>query len=353
MRRLPNQFIVVLIAATALFGPLRPVSAQSGSVLTNTDKAFPGYTLIAPLGSTETQLIDLKGDVVHRWQSEVRPGNSVYLLEDGSLLRTGKVTDSRVFALGGGSGGLVQRFSWDGELVWDYRYASDTHFQHHDIEPMPNGNVLMIAWEKKTQAEAIAAGRDPAKIGTERRGGGTEPMLWPESIVEIQPDGKTGGKVVWKWSLWDHLVQDFDKTKANYGDPSKHPELVDLNFVRSSNPDWIHMNSVAYNAELDQIIVSARWFHEVWIIDHSTTTAEAASHEGGDSGKGGDLLYRWGNPYTYWAGFPDEQQLFGQHDAHWIPQGCPGAGNLMVFNNGSARDGRSYSTVDEWSPPKQ
>ena len=111
------------------------------------------------------------------------------------------------------------------------------------------------------------------------------------------------------------------------------------------------MNSVSYNAELDQIVMSARWFNEVWIIDHSTTMAEAASHKGGKSGKGGDLLYRWGNPYAYWAGFPDEQQLFGQHDAQWVPKGYPGAGNLMVFNNGSSRDGRPYSTVDEWTPP--
>jgi hypothetical protein len=37
----------------------------------------------------------------------------------------------------------------------------------------------------------------------------------------------------------------------------------------------------------------------LWVIDHQTTTAQAASHTGGRYNKGGDLLYRWGNPQTY------------------------------------------------------
>ena len=66
--------------------------------------------------------------------------------------------------------------------------------------------------------------------------------------------------------------------------------------------------------------MSARWFNEVWIIDHSTSTEEAASHVGGKHGKGGDLIYRWGNPYAYFAGLPSDQVFFGQHDARWIPE---------------------------------
>ena len=209
---------------------------------------------------------------------------------------------------------------------------------------MPNGNVLLIAWESKSRVEAIAAGRDPEKL--------TDEFLWPETIIEIQPDGKTGGKAVWSWKLWDHLVQSYDRSKANFGNPADHPERVDLNYIRRGNADWIHMNSVDYNAELDQIVLSARWFDEIWIIDHGTSTKEAAGHSGGRRGKGGDLLYRWGNPYAYSAGLPEQRVLFAQHDARWIGAGLPGAGNLLLFNNGTERDdSRAYSSVDELVPP--
>jgi hypothetical protein len=104
---------------------------------------------------------------------------------------------------------------------------------------------------------------------------------------------------------------------------------------------------VAYNAELDQIALTVHAFSEVWIIDHSTTTAEAATSKGGRSGKGGDLLYRWGNPGAYRAGTVKKQTLFSPHYSHWIPKGCPGAGHLILFNNGLRRPDGMYSSVEE------
>jgi hypothetical protein len=302
----------------------------------------PGYTLIASLGSRDTFLIDLDGKVVHQWTSDYQPGNAVYLLDDGSLLRTGKVPNA-TFNARGGTGGRIQRFSWDGELLWDFKLSDDQYCQHHDIEPMPGGNVLCIAWQRKSREEAIAAGRDPASIRFD--------ALWPETILEIKPEGKTGGKVVWQWSMWDHLIQSHDPIQANFGEVADHPELIDVNYMQRPGADWVHMNSVAYNAQLDQILLSARWFNEIWIIDHSTTTEEAASHGGGRSGKGGDLLYRWGNPYTYLGGLPFDQRFFGQHDARWVPKSYPGGGNIMVFDNGGERSGRNYSVVAEITPP--
>ncbi len=150
-------------------------------------------------------------------------------------------------------------------------------------------------------------------------------------------------------------MQEYDSSKANYGVVADHPELIDLNYsgtgARPGVADWNHINAIDYNAEFDQIMLSVRNFSEIWVIDHSTTTAEAAGHSGGDSGKGGDLLYRWGNPQAYDAGTAADQQLFVQHDAQWIPDGYPGAGNILVFNNGSGRPDGDYSSVDEIVPP--
>jgi hypothetical protein len=171
--------------------------------------------------------------------------------------------------------------------------------------------------------------------------------VWPDVIMELEPAPPNGASVVWEWHVWDHLIQDQDPTKDNFGVVSGHPELIDVNFVGSSGSDWNHVNAVAYNEELDQIVISSRTFSEIWVIDHSTTTAEAAGHTGGNSGQGGDLLYRWGNPQTYGRGTAADQKLFAQHDSQWIPAGYPGAGNILVFNNGAGRPEGAYSTVEE------
>jgi hypothetical protein len=345
----------------------RPI--QTG-VLRNDDGAFPGYTLFAPLRSTTTYLIDMQGNVAHSWESDSTPGHAVYLLKNGNLLRCGREEENRTFR-GGGLGGKVQEFAWDGTLVWEFSYSNDQHCQHHDIEPLPGGNVLLIAWERKSEAEAIAAGRHPALS----QGGD----LWPDHIVEVKPRRPRGGTIVWEWHVWDHVIQDHDPAKANYGAVADHPELIDINFPKSSmelspqerrrlealgymprstkpragkgQPDWNHINAIAYNAELDQIALSVLRFNEIWVIDHSTTTEQAAGHAGGRSGKGGDILYRWGNPQAYRAGTAGDQQLFAHHDVHWITRGRPGAGNLLVFNNGLGRPDGRYSSVDEIVPP--
>ena len=111
------------------------------------------------------------------------------------------------------------------------------------------------------------------------------------------------------------------------------------------------MNSIDYNPELDQIMVCSRSLNEFWILYHSTTTAEARGHAGGKYGRGGDLLYRWGNPMAYRRGQPEDRMLYSPHDAHWIPKGLPGAGNILIFNNGVADTDQNFSSIDEISLP--
>lgn len=351
----------------------------------NEPGAFQGYTLLAPMTSTKTHLLDMQGRVVRSWDCGCNPALSAYLLENGDLLRAGSLPPGEQTITGPGAGGRVQQLSWEGEPVWDFKFVNERQLPHHDITPLPNGNVLMIVWDKKTRDEAVAAGRHPESL---------REALLADAILEVKPTGKTTGEIVWEWHLWDHLIQDHDKEKANFGRVTAHPELVDVNFgdegfgrmmarkddadkLRSigyvggppagglpagpgagppggfmgPNTDWTHFNAVAYNAELDQIVISVHAFSEIWIIDHGTTTAEAAGHKGGKRGRGGDLLYRWGNPRAYRSGTNVDQRLFSQHSAHWIATGSPGAGHLLVFNNGSRRPDGTYSSVDEIVPP--
>ncbi|MCA9279873.1 MAG: aryl-sulfate sulfotransferase [Phycisphaeraceae bacterium] len=284
-------------------------------------QAYPEWTLYAPFqGSTSTYLIDLAGNNVHTWSSNFAPGIAVYLLDDGALMRT--CNDQTVSNFGGGGrGGRIQKIAWDGTIEWNYVAAGPNYVQHHDIEILPNGNVLVMAWERFTGAEAVAMGRDPAHAG---------PWVWSELIYEIEPTGPTTGDIVWEWHVWDHLVQNLDPTKPNYGNPADHPGRIDINFGPSDS-DWLHWNAIDYNAELDQIVVSSRTWSEIWILSH-------------EKGHSGDLVYRWGNPRAYGRGTQADQMLFGQHDPEWIPDGLPGEGNITIFNNG---DGRGYSSVVE------
>jgi hypothetical protein len=335
-------FATTLVLATVGIAVAQGPAPQGVGLIRNDPGAFTGYTLISPLQSRSTFLIDMQGRVVKTWDTDSTPSSIAYLLDNGNLLRAG-LAPNAPFGNTAGGGGKMQEFNWNGELVWDFAWGTATATQHHDFTRLPNGNILMLVKERKTAAEAIAAGRIPSTVE------GTE--VQPDSLVEIKPNGRTGGEVVWEWHVWDHLVQDHDKEKANFGDVAAHPELVDVNYNvvagRRANPDWTHFNAVTYNAELDQVMVSLRNFSEIWIMDHSTTTREAAMHAGGRRGKGGDLLYRWGNPQVYRAGTAVDQRLYGQHNAHWIPKGLAGAGHILIYNNGDTRPGTRYSSVEE------
>jgi hypothetical protein len=300
-----------------------------------------GYVFFAPVYSTISYLIDKCGQQVHSWKSKYTPGFTATLLNDGSLLRSG-VVENPVFNAPGG-GGIIEKIGWDGTIDWSYRISDSSIRQHHAITPMPNGNILALVWEKKTNQEAIAMGRNPAKVGE---------VLWSEKIVEIKPNGFNSGTIVWEWKLWDHLIQNFDNERINFSPISEHPELIDINYITNANqkdPDWIHSNAIDYNPELDQIILSAHSFNEIWIIDHSTTTEQAATHSGGKSNKGGDIIYRWGNPAAYDRGTPADKKLFGQHDPQWIRRGLPDEGKIIIFNNGMGRMG-NYSSIDILAP---
>ncbi|NCC50109.1 MAG: hypothetical protein EOM20_02725 [Spartobacteria bacterium] len=301
----------------------------------------PDYVLFAPIPSTNTYLINNEGLCVHQWPSSNPPGQSVYMIPTGVLLRTAVLSNS-VFS-SGGEGGRVEMINWEGQLIWAFDYSTPQARQHHDIEMLPNGNILMLAWEYRGGGEALAAGRAPGSMA--------DSELWPDHVIEVAPTGTYGGDIVWSWHVWDHLIQDLDAGKPNYGIVSNHPERININCYADRKADWNHCNGIDYHPDLDQIIISVRQFSEVWVIDHSTTPAEAAGSTGGRYGQGGDLLYRWGNPLAYNTGTTNDQRLFVQHNAQWIATNCPGAGHLLVFNNGNGRPGENYSSVDEWAPP--
>jgi len=313
---------------------------NSIGIIRNDIGSYNGYTLFSPIASTETYLINNCGQVVNQWTSNYTPGVSVFLLENGNLLRTGKIANDDITF--GGVGGKIELFDWNGNLLWEYSYSSNEISQHHDIFPLPNGNILMLAVSTIFEAEAIQIGRDPSKIN--------EGKIYNEQILELEPTGTNQANIVWEWNIKDHLIQDLDITKDNFGIVQDNPQLLDINYLNATtgNANWLHINSINYNESLDQIIMSSRLLSEIYIIDHSTSISEASSHSGGIYGKGGDFLYRWGNKEAYRLGSNTDRTLFLQHYPHWIPNGLTDAGKIMIFNNGGDR---LFSSIDIIDPP--
>ncbi len=353
-------------AAQAQIPPAPPPTMPRGLVAKQ-HGVSDGYILFSPILSPTVFLMDNDARVVHTWHNEYG-GISHYLMPNGSLLRGARDPNILHFRSGGVSG-ILQEIDWEGNVVWEWKLGDEKRVLHHDIEPLPNGNVLALAWEVKTREEAIASGRRPNAT--------PEQGLMPEWLLEIRPIRPRGAEIVWEWHIWDHLVQNHDPELANYADPAARPERLDLNagvagaaisaeeleqlkalgYVPEEageedlRADFLHANSIDYHPGLDQIVLSVPTLGEIWILDHSTTTEEAAGSSGGRSGKGGDILYRWGNPATYGRGDDSRPQLFFQHDVRWIPAGWKRASNLTLFNNGRDRPAGAFSSVDEITPP--
>lgn len=293
------------------------------------DSVYQGYVLVNDAQNNNVYLMDKNADLIHEWNlGEQRLGNDVQLLPNGKLLAMLEAENPKIEL--GGFGGRIQMLDKDGNAEWNFEYSSDDHILHHDAEVLPNGNILTMIWERKNKQEAKEAGSS------------AEMDLIVDGLIEIDP---TTNQIVWEWHVWDHLVQDFDENVENYGEVTNSPYLVDINYVEDENGDITHANGIAYDAVNDVIYLSVNFYSEVWVIDHSTTTLEAATHSGGNFNKGGDLIYRFGNPEAY-----RNTKGTRRFDHNHFPNLLDGedSGNILVFSNGFSSE---QSTVYELRLP--
>jgi hypothetical protein len=280
-----------------------------------------GYTLFNVLTDDRVMLINNCGEVVNQWDFSGKISGQSYFLDNGNLLQSNsEYADIR---------------DWDNNIVWSINFH-DLGFEiHHDIAPLPNGNFLVLSSETYTSAEMYNEGKDNSF---------TDADFVLDNIIEVEPIGTNSANIVWEWKFFDHIIQDFDNTKPNYGVISENPQLLDMNYDVVRPYDYTHVNGIDYNEQLDQILISARHTNEIYIIDHSTTMTEAASHSGGFYGKGGDFLWRWGNPDVYDQGDASNQKLGKQHDPKWITKGAY-KDEISVFSNDSFGTGTDSSSI--------
>ena len=288
----------------------------------NSEKAMPSYTLIskAVFGYGDTYLIDNCGKIINQWASGSNLPH-VKLLKSGNIIYF--------------DNNIIYERDWEDNLVHMVEVVDPVRLIY-EVIVLPNGNYLCVGRREFSVQEF-------EDIGYEFNNSSPTEI---DVVVEISPS--TGG-IVWEWNMKDHVIQERDPNMPNYGILKDNPQLVNLDAI--STFDWagqesFMINSFDYNPDLDHIALSVRKMGEVMIIDHSTTTQEAASSTGGNSGKGGDILYRWGNPMNYDSGTENDQQLFYQHNPNWVTSG-PDKGKLVIYSNGLNRTGTSerYSNV--------
>ena len=83
----------------------------------NSDES-EGQILYSPIYSVSTYLIDRNGTEINNWTSSNFPGEAVYMVDNGAILRTKKLA----LVAPGGAGGGVEKISKEGELLWDFIY---------------------------------------------------------------------------------------------------------------------------------------------------------------------------------------------------------------------------------------
>ena len=306
---------------------------------------YEGLTLITTNNNpvvNSTILIDNNFNIINTWIHDTAPSSIAYLMPDSSLYVPCRTynPENRL-----PTGGRFKKMDWDGNLLWDYTLPNNICIPHHDIEVLPNGNILAICMETKSNQDVLVSGKE-----------NLTGSMTLDMIIEIKPEPNNQASIVWKWHFWDRLIQDVNPELSNFNNISNNPGKLDINctipnsaYGNSDNiEDWNHCNAISYNKYLDQIILSSRFMHEIYIIDHSTTTEEAATSFGGQYNLGGDFLYRWGNPQIYKRGDNSNKILNAPHGVNWVPRGYPGEGNIVLFNN---KHSSNNSSIIEISPP--
>ncbi|RBP46476.1 hypothetical protein DES53_102867 [Roseimicrobium gellanilyticum] len=269
---------VLLYSAPDDTGAAEPVANGAAS-------PFSGElgVLFAPFYSAETVLLRQDGREWHTWKGGREPALSVRLQPDGSMLRLGGMPSPPAFKNARMAGGYLQRFSWDGALLWEFPAMTSTMIAYGDALVLPNGNILTAALEFKTREECEKMGRDPSLL--------TDQGMYVPALVEYRPHEKDAAFQVWKWSLWDHLYQARHPALPHHQFQGRKAGRVDLGLLpHLKGPRWLLPKEIDYLPEQDLILMMVHGSREVWVIDHSTTTQEAASETGGRRNRGGSVV---------------------------------------------------------------
>lgn len=295
----------------------------TGTTIYDPDRSWNGYTIFQArdVGAT---LIDMNGNVVNQWKdlmgfpNRILPGGYVF----GS---TGVRNPKHGFQ---DQLDLVQ-VDWDGNIVWKfnkYERVKDPRQkptwmarQHHDYQREGNS----VGYYVPDMDPLVAEGNTLILTHKNLKNPSiSDKLLLDDTIIEVDWDGN----IIWEWTCSEHFEE------MNFSEEAKNTIARNPNFLKVGvgMGDWMHMNSMStlgpnrwFDAgderfHPDNIIFCGRMTNIIAIISKTT----------------GEIVWQMGPTYTASPELRKMGQMIGQHHAHLIPQGLPGAGNILVFDNG-------------------
>lgn len=313
------------VTAAAIVMWAGPSVFPTGTTIYDPAKAWNGYTVLSPLGGDAAIVIDMNGHVVKRWDGyNSSAGGPVRVLPGGVVIGATGAHAGKQESLA-----LVAR-DFDGKELWRFDHNEQIAGpggamtwalrQHHDWqrEDFPSGYyspdftpaappgapVKTLVLTHTTHARSAVAG---------------ETMLEDDHILELAPDGK----VTWEWLVSDHIEElHFDKDAR---------DAIRAGGGGRGAFDWFHMNAATY-------VGPNHWYDEGdkrFAPENVIVSSRAASLVA-IVARDGKIVWQIGPDYSATPELRAIRQVIGQHNPHLIPKGLPGAGNLLVFDNGGA-----------------
>jgi hypothetical protein len=311
---------VLILVSVIVLGA--PSVYPTGTTIFDPARTWSGYTVLSPLGTQAAIVIDMNGNVVKQWDGYVSSaGGPVRILPGGVVVGAAGANPPKQESLE-----LVER-DFDGKVLWSFDHNEQIQTrdgkmvwaarQHHDWQRedfpagyySPNatpgitgGNILMLTHTNRIQPKVAP-----------------NATLEDDRIIEISWEGK----IVWEWVVSDH-VDDFhfdeDARKAIASTPAS-----------AGGFDWMHLNAATY-------VGPNHWYDEgdKRFAPNNVIISSRQSSLLAIVARDGSIVWQMGPDYGASPALREIRQIIGQHNAHLIPKGLPGAGNVLVFDNGGA-----------------
>jgi len=312
-----KPFIVMALSLFVLMPALLlafPSVYPHGTTIYKPDKCFNGYTILDTKGH-QTILIDMNGNIVHHWKNVCDEEHPAKLLPGGHVMGA---TGKRGRIMNHPESNDLSVVDWDGNIVWTWKNAGVHHdFQREgnpvgyyvpDMEPMLGKGKTLILSHKVVKNKRIS-----------------DKKLYDDVIFEVDYEGK----VIFEWLASDY-IEEMEFSRLDRIVMYRYPNYVMTRTPGVVGGDWIHINSASwlgpnkwYDAgderfHPDNIIYDGRQTNTTGIIDRKT----------------GKLSWHLGPDFTATRALRKLGPTIGLHHAHMIPKGLPGAGNILIFDNG-------------------